>query len=110
MGHDQEAMMLVRAELCERLEVLRGVSRRGSAEDFNRRLDAMRIVAAAYGMIPVVRLAEALERAVRESGSQVGACHTGLYLSRLEDAIGCAALSEQAGQAMLASVSVRFAG
>lgn len=110
MVQDQEAMMLVRAELSERLEALRGVSRRGSAADFSRRVSAMRMVAAAYGMIPVVRLTEALESAVRESGSQVGACHTGLYLSRLEDAIGCAALNEQAGQAMLASVSVRFAG
>lgn len=110
MVQDQEAMMLVRAELSERLEVLRGVSRRGSAADFSRRVSAMRTVAAAYGMIPVVRLTEALERAVRESGSQIGACGTDPYLSRLEDAIGCAAISEQAGQAMLASVSVRFAG
>ena len=110
MGHDQDAMMLVRADLCERLEALRGVSRRGSAADFNRRVSAMRMVAAAYGMIPVVRLAEALERAVRESGPEVGSCRTGPYLSRLEDAIGCSAVSEQAGQAMLASVSVRFSG
>ena len=108
MGHDHEAMMLVRAELCERLEGLRGVSRRGSAADFSRRVEGMRAVAAAYGMIPVVRLAEALERAVREGGPQVGECRTGPYLSRLEDAIGCAVVNEQAGQAMLASVSVRF--
>ena len=63
-------------------------------------------LAAAYGLIPVVRLAEALERAVFES---MGAhCPRALYLGRLRDAIGCERLDEQASQAMLASISVRL--
>lgn len=100
-----EAMLLVRAELCERLEFLQGRARRLSARDFTEGVDAIRTIAAAYGLIPVVRLAEALERAVCENG---GRCAKSLYLGRLQDAIGCEQLDEQASQAMLASVSVRL--
>ncbi len=105
MRAEGEAMMLVRAELCERLESLQALSRRLSARDFTSGVDAIRSLAAAYGLIPVVRLAEALERAVFENER---ACPTALYLSRLHDAIGCDRLDEQASQAMLASVSVRL--
>lgn len=100
-----EAMLLVRAELCERLEFLQSRARRLSAHDFTEGVDAIRTIAAAYGLIPVVRLAEALERAVCENG---GRCAKSLYLGRLQDAIGCEQLDEQASQAMLASVSVRL--
>lgn len=100
-----EAMLLVRAELCERLEFLQNRARRLSARDFTQGVDAIRTIAAAYGLIPVVRLAEALERAVFEDG---GRCAKSLYLGRLQDAIGCEQLDEEASQAMLASVSVRY--
>jgi hypothetical protein len=100
-----EAMLLVRAELCERLEFLQSRARRLSARDFTQGVDAIRTIAAAYGLIPVVRLAEALERALCEDG---GRCAKSLYLGRLQDAIGCEQLDEAAGQAMLASVSVRY--
>ena len=99
-----EAMLLVRAELCERLEFLQNQARRLSARDFTQGVDAIRTIAAAYGLIPVVRLAEALERAVCESN---GRCPKSLYLGRLQDAIGCEQMDEQASQAMLASISVR---
>jgi hypothetical protein len=102
-----EAMLLVRAELCERLEFLHMHARRLSERDFTDGVDAIRTIAAAYGLIPVVRLAEALERAVFESGNR---CAKSLYLGRLQDAIGCEQLDEQASQAMLASVSVRMGG
>ena len=107
MQAGNEAMLLVRAELCERLDSLQAQSRRLSTRDFAASVDAIRSLAAAYGLIPVVRLAEALERAVFENER---ACPTALYLSRLHDAIGCERLDEQASQAMLASVSVRLGG
>ena len=107
MKAGNDAMLLVRAELCDRLDSLQSLSRRRSARDFAASVDAIRTIAAAYGLIPVVRLAEALERAVCESN--VG-CPKSLYLGRLHDAIGCERLDEQASQAMLASVSVRLGG
>src|SRR5688572_32852035 len=105
MQAGNDAMMLVSAELCERLESLQALSRRLSSHDFTASVDAIRSLAAAYGLIPVVRLAEALERAVYESD---GRCPTALYLGRLQDAIGCERVDEQASQAILASISVRL--
>jgi hypothetical protein len=104
MRPDHDAMMLVRADLCERLATLQALSRRVSARDFSENVGALRRLAAAYGLVPVVRLAEALEHAAADGT----ACPTALYLSRLQDAIGCERLDEEASQAMLASVSVRL--
>lgn len=110
MRYDQDAMMLVKAELCDRLERLRAMSHRLSAAEFADRVGGMRGLAAAYGMTPVVRLAEALEAAVGTSARDLRKCPTALYLGRLQDAIGCETNDEQASQAMLASVSVRLSG
>ena len=105
MRADHDGMLVVRAELCDRLDSLQRAAARMSVRDFAQGIAAIRTMAAAYGLVPVVRLAEALERAVFENER---ACPTALYLGRLHDAIGCDRLDEQASQAMLASVSVRL--
>ncbi len=107
MRSEQQAMMVVRAELCDRLLSLKRCSGRHSASNFNESVVAIRRLAAAYGLTPVVRLAEALERAAQDRSA--GACPTALYLDRLQDAIGCERLDDEASQAMIASVSVRLA-
>jgi hypothetical protein len=104
-GNDQ-AMTMVRAELCERLNTLRSYSERQGPRDFARTVAGITQLASAYGLTPVVRLAEALERAARASTS--GGRETALYLDRLQDAIGCTRVDEAASEAMIASVSVRF--
>ena len=99
MRDERDAMMVVRAELCDRLDQLRGLWRRGSATEFDKRLEGMRLLADAYGLAPVARIAEALQ------------CSRGpapLYFDRLRDAIRCDRVDEEAAQAMLASVSVRL--
>ena len=103
---DHDAMMFVRAELCERLDALRSYSERQGPRDFARTVAGISQLAAAYGLHPVVRLAEALERAAR--ASKCGGRETALYLDRLQDAIGCTRLDEAASEALIASVSVRF--
>jgi hypothetical protein len=108
MRHDHDAMMLVKAELCDRLESLSAMSHRASAADFALRVGGMRSLAAAYGLTPFVRLAEALERAVGKNERNLRACPTALYLGRLHDAIGCEAADERTAEALLASVSVRL--
>ena len=108
MHHGEDAMMLVRSELCDRLQSLRTLSRHASAADFALRVDSMRMLAAAYGLTPVVLLAEALERAIGNSGRDLRRCPTALYLARLQDAIGCDPLDSRASEALLASVSVRL--
>ena len=111
MRHGQDAMLLVRAELCDRLEALSRLTRRLDPADFTARVETIRTLALAYGLTPVVRLAEALERAVADSGSHdLRCCPTALYLARLHDAIGCDTIDEAASEILLASVSVRFGG
>jgi hypothetical protein len=107
MRPEADGMMLVRAELCERLLSLQTMARRLSAHDFTESVEGIKRLAAAYGLTPVVRVADALERAVAEDR---GACPRALYLGRLQDAIGCERLEESAAEAILASVSVRLCG
>jgi hypothetical protein len=104
MRLEQDSMMVVRADLCGRLESLRALTRRCTTRDYVDRVESIRSLAAAYGLTPVVRLADALERALGEHGRG----HAGLYLARLQDAIGCERVDEEASQALLASVSVRL--
>lgn len=109
MAHGQDAMLLVRAELCDLVETLSRLNRRLSPRDFAARVGAIRTLAASYGLTPAARVAEALERAVAETGrSKLATCPTALYLARLHDAIGCESRDETACQAMIASVSVRL--
>ncbi len=107
MRIEADGMILVRAELCERLANLQTAGRRLSARDFSESVDAIKRLAAAYGLTAVVRVADALERAMAEDQ---GACPKALYLGRLQDAIGCERMEESAAEAMLASVSVRLCG
>jgi hypothetical protein len=107
MRPEQDGMLLVRAELCERLLSLQATARRLSTRDFAESVDGIKRLAAAYGLTPVVRLADALERAVAEDG---GACPRALYLARLQDAIRCEPLGDEATEALLASISVRLCG
>jgi hypothetical protein len=104
MRPETDSMMLVRADLCERLDSLRALSRRASTRDYVERVDSIRTLASAYGLTPVARLAEALEQSIDRDGRG----QAWLYLTRLQDAIGCERVDEEASEAMLASVSVRF--
>src|SRR4051812_8105877 len=109
MREEADAMMVVRAELCERLAMMQSLSKRASIRDLAVSITAFRSIAAAYGLSPVVRLAEALERAMADEmvrGAQSRSA--ALYLDRLYDAIGCTRLDEGASEALLASVSVRL--
>jgi len=108
MHEERDAMMLVRAELCERLATMQSFSRRAGARDLADSINSFRHLAAAYGLVPVARLAEALQRAIAQDLSTRGSCSTALYLDRLQDAIGCTRIDDQASEAMIASVSVRL--
>jgi hypothetical protein len=105
----QDGMKLARAELNERLAAMHAFASRGSLNDLAKMVKTFQALAAGYGMIPVLRLTEALERALAEDWAEKAACcPTSLYIERLRDAIGCERADEQAGQAMIASVAVRM--
>jgi len=98
MRAEEDGMRIVRAELCGRLARLEAAPAKRFAED----VAGLRRLASVYGLTPVVRLADALERAAAEKGAR------SLYLSSLRDAIGCEPLDERSADTLLASVSVRF--
>jgi hypothetical protein len=101
-----EGMAVVRAELCDRLAILQRSLERCRTADADAQAQAIGLLAGAYGLTPLARLAEALRRATRDAC----ACPPALYIARLEDAIGCARRDEEASAAMLASISVRLCG
>src|SRR4051812_21402790 len=104
-----DGMMVVRGELSAQLDSLQRAMARANVRDFSQRIAAIRTMASAYGMIPVVCLCDAFDRAVR---AHPRGCPAGLYFERLRDAIGCQAQSETAGEeaseALLASISIRL--
>jgi hypothetical protein len=105
MRWDEDGMLVVRADLCDRLDRLQRTAQRMTVRDLVQGIDSIRTMAAAYGLAPVVRLADAFERAIR---AEPRGCPAGLYFDRLRDAIGCRRLDDAAGEALIASVSVRF--
>ncbi len=106
MQWERDGITVVRAELCDRLDSLQAVTRRMNMREFVQQLASIRMIAGAYGMVPVVCLAEALERAVRANPR---GCPADIYFDRLRDAVGCGQTgSTAASEAMLASISVRL--
>ncbi len=105
MRADHDGMLLVRADLCGRLDALQKAAQRLSVRDFMQQVGAIRTLALAYGLQPVAAVADALSRAI---AAEPRGCPAGLYFDRLRDAIGCERLDAAAEQAMLASVSIRL--
>lgn len=105
MHANDDGMLVVRAELCDRLDSLQQAAAKMNVRDFAQRLSGIRTMAAAYGLIPLVCLADAFERAIR---AQPRGCPAGIYFDRMRDAIGCDRQDEAAGEAMLASISIRL--
>lgn len=99
--------MVVRADLCDRLDRLQQAAERMNVRDLMAGIATIRTMAAAYGLVPVVMLASAFERAIQ---AQPRGCPAGLYFDRLRDAVGCTSLDEATSQALLASVHVRLGG
>lgn len=105
MRTDHDGIMLVRADLCERLDVMQTAMQRLTVRELMQQLGAIRTLALAYGLFPVAAVADALSRAI---AAEPRGCPAGLYLDRLRDAIGCERMDAAAEQAMLASVSIRL--
>jgi hypothetical protein len=102
-----DGLLVVRADLADRLDRLQQAAERLSVRDLMHGIATIRTLAGAYGLAPVATLAEAFERAIQ---TEPRGCPAGLYLERLRDAVGCEPTDAAAGQALIASVSIRFAG
>lgn len=100
-----DAMRMVRAEICRRLDLLeRGLARRGTV---GARAEAEAIVAicAEYGLGAALRVAEGLMVALGNGGRGAAVAP---WIEKLRDAIDCEAAD--AGDTWLASIMVRLAG
>lgn len=99
----REDGMLLRAELCRRIEAVeRMLSRHPLAE-----LAMLTSLARAHGLRPLERLAAGLSLAVaRREPATVRAA----WLERMRDAAGCEETGEDAADACVAAVMVRLAG
>jgi len=107
MGDQGDGMMVVRADLCDRLDRLQAVAERMTVRDMQQGIATIRTLASAYGLVPVVMLATAFERAIQ---AQPRGCPAALYFDRLRDAVGCTRADDATGEALLASVSIRLVG
>ena len=105
MRDDHDGMIQVRAELSGLVGQLQHAADQLAVHDFRRHAEAIRTTAAAHGLIPVVALTDALERAVM---AQPHGRKAGVYFDRLREAIGSGQAEEAASEAMRASVSVRL--
>ena len=103
MRADLDGMIVVRADLCDRLDQLQRAAARLTVREFMSQIGALRTLA--HGLLPVAAVADALSRAI---AAEPRGCPAGLYFDRLRDAIGCERLDAAAEQALLASVSIRL--
>jgi hypothetical protein len=91
--------MVVRADLCDRLDALQKAAAKLTIREFMSQIGAIRTLALAYGLLPVAAVADALARAI---AAEPRGCPAGLYFDRLRDSIGCERLDEGAEQEILA--------
>lgn len=97
----------VRDELCARVAQLDRDFRLLSIGELGRRVDAIRHLARVNGFEPACRLAGGMADALARDGR---AAMVRPYLDGMRDAIACDPADAQAGDALLASISVRLVG
>lgn len=106
MGLDNQALLQVKAGLCERIDAIAaGLDR--SHTILCDQIDQVRRIAQEHGLAPVAQLARAAETALAR-----GECRSVVrsYVEAMREAVGCDRLDSAAGEAFLAAISVRFSG
>lgn len=107
MGIAKDALMLVQAQMCERIDFLAAEMSRLSLSRLAHEVDALRQIAEANGLVPVVEIAHRLES---ELAASCGALMVGSFLEAMRDAVGCEPLDERATRTYLAAINQRLYG
>jgi hypothetical protein len=97
----------IQAELFARISQIERDFRLLSISEIGRRTDAIRQIARAHGFGPASHLAGSLGEALARDGR---AAMIRPYLDGMREAVSCDPADAHAGDAILASVSVRLAG
>jgi hypothetical protein len=107
MGIESDALLRVRADLCDRIDALAEQALKIQAGQIALAVDGIRRVAREYGLDAVADMAHSLESAMARSD---GAVTVRCYLDAMRDMIGCEALAPEAAQTWLASINQRLYG
>jgi hypothetical protein len=107
MGMNQDALLTVRAQLCDRIDRIAEHVGRTPSGRLAQEIDDIRRQARDYGLAAVADLAHGLESALARSE---GAITVLPYLELMRDAVGCDPLDAQASQTFLAMVNQRLRG
>lgn len=102
-----DAMRLVRGDLCRRLDRIEAAVARRGAFGLEAEAASLCALTAEYGLGSAQRLAEGLQVSLG-SGGRGAAVQP--WIERLRDAIHCQVADPRASDTWLASVLVRFAG
>jgi hypothetical protein len=107
MGINQDAMMVIKSQLCDRIDHILGDlatwSPRGLADEIND----IRQVAQDCGLVPLAELARGLGRSLFGSDASVTIRP---FLETMREAAGCERIDQAAAQSFLASISRRLHG
>ena len=107
MAIESDALLSVRAELCDRIDALAEQVLRIRSGQIAHAVDEIRRTAREYGLDAVADMAHSLESAM--AGAD-GAVTVRSYLDAMREMIGCEALAPDAAQAWLASINQRLYG
>lgn len=107
MGRGNDALMQVRAGLCDRIDGIASTLASQSHARLCENVHIVRRIAIDHGFLPLAQLARGLESAMAAGERSVMILS---YLDMMRDAAGCERLDAQASEAYLAAVSVRLAG
>jgi hypothetical protein len=107
MGINQDALMSVKAQLCEQIDRIASELSHMSPASVVKQIDDIRRIARDYGMTPVAELAHNLESAMARSE---GAVTVLPYLDAMRDATGSDNVDPHTTSAWLASVNRRLHG
>ncbi len=107
MGIACDALMQVRAQLCDRIDTLAEQLPHMNGHQFAYQVDEVRRIAREYGLLPVEELARGLESALSGSGCSMMVLP---FLETMRDAIACERVDAAAAQSYLAAVNQRLYG
>jgi hypothetical protein len=107
MGANQDALMMVKAQMSRRIDMIAAAKNGKSPHAILNQLEEMRHQAMAHDMITLAGLAGQLERAL--CGKQ-GCVTISSYISAMHDALGCDDADPSTAAALYASVGQRLYG
>ena len=107
MGLDNQALLQVKAALCDRIDAIAAALPRQAHIGICEQVDQVRRLAQDHGLGPVAQLARAIESAIAR-----GECAAVIrdYVEAMREAVGCDRVDGAAGEAFLAAIAVRFSG